>query len=49
MRPGRLTPENLGRPPVERRNHACFNEAGAINPGKPTERNTNSDARGKLQ
>ena len=36
MRPGRLTPENLAR----HNNRAislpiCFNEAGAINPGKP--------------
>ena len=36
MRPGRLTPENLEGKAGTLRWCAGFNEAGAINPGKPT-------------
>ena len=35
MRPGQLTPENIEDMALIRRYHRCFNEAGAINPGKP--------------
>ena len=35
MRPGQLTPENLGYKQRWLGLHFCFNEAGAINPGKP--------------
>ena len=35
MRPGRLTPENLGIPRPKGGENPRFNEAGAINPGKP--------------
>ena len=36
MRPGQLTPENLAQPWRRYQAHSRFNEAGAINPGKPT-------------
>ena len=35
MRPGRLTPENLAHDEMEGDGTDGFNEAGAINPGKP--------------
>ena len=35
MRPGRLTPENLSAGILLACGCRCFNEAGAINPGKP--------------
>ena len=35
MRPGRLTPENLRDCQQKKWHGSCFNEAGAINPGKP--------------
>ena len=35
MRPGQLTPENARRPSLRCGKAARFNEAGAINPGKP--------------
>ena len=38
MRPGRLTPENLLRSKGLRSYRPRFNEAGAINPGKPSPR-----------
>ena len=34
MRPGQLTPENPIWPIRLREEKRCFNEAGAINPGK---------------
>ena len=36
MRPGRLTPENQGHVRPEKSVLLSFNEAGAINPGKPS-------------
>ena len=35
MRPGRLTPENRQQEHYRSLSIASFNEAGAINPGKP--------------
>ena len=35
MRPGQLTPENRALPIINACRCPCFNEAGAINPGKP--------------
>ena len=35
MRPGRLTPENPSGRWAKSGRRTCFNEAGAINPGKP--------------
>ena len=47
MRPGRLTPENLNQRRFDQRRRPRFNEAGAINPGKP--RSSNFRRRGRLQ
>ena len=35
MRPGQLTPENMWPTISASTDLSCFNEAGAINPGKP--------------
>ena len=38
MRPGRLTPENRDKSDAQRIIAESFNEAGAINPGKPVKK-----------
>ena len=45
MRPGQLTPENRAAQGFNSRGTLCFNEAGAINPGKPARAGSRPGAR----
>ena len=49
MRPGRLTPENQHDCELGRMISSRFNEAGAINPGKPNRVNWCDDTKCGLQ